>query len=389
MKIAVFHHFLDNIGGAEIVTLTLARELNADVYTTNIDPEKIIKMGFIDVLPRIKSIGKVPIKAPFRHQVTFWKFRRLNLKDKYDFYVIAGDWAVSGAVNNKPNLWYIHSPLNELWQWKDYVKQTILKKWQRPIYDVWVVINRFLSLKYSEHANIWVCNSKNTQGRVNKFYKHDAVVINPPTDTTKYKNNFDAGYWLSVNRLTAAKRIEIQLQAFKKLEGKKLVIVGSYEKGARQFEEYKEKTKGILGDSDVEPGKEVNLARKSEVEIIHWADDVELKRLYAECTGFITTAMDEDFGMTVVEAMASGKPVIAPNEGGYKESVADGETGILINDIDADKLAKAIETIENNLKENPDRYIKACQDRAKQFDVKVFIEKIKNEIDDYFKNIQK
>jgi len=46
MKIAIFHNFLDNIGGAELVTLILARELNADIYTTNIDYEKIKKMGF-------------------------------------------------------------------------------------------------------------------------------------------------------------------------------------------------------------------------------------------------------------------------------------------------------------------------------------------------------
>ena len=76
-KIAVFNHFLDNIGGAEIVTLILARELAADVYTTNIDREKIKKMGFEDILPRIYSIGKVPINPPFKQQMAFLKFRFL------------------------------------------------------------------------------------------------------------------------------------------------------------------------------------------------------------------------------------------------------------------------------------------------------------------------
>ena len=111
MKIAIFHNFLDNIGGAEIVTLTLARELNADVYTTNIDYDKIKKMGFENIV--IKSIGKIPINAPFRQQMALWRFRRLKLKN-YDFYIIAGDWAISGAVNNKPNLWYVHSPIREI-----------------------------------------------------------------------------------------------------------------------------------------------------------------------------------------------------------------------------------------------------------------------------------
>ena len=74
MKIAIFHNFLDNIGGAEIVGLTLAREFDADIYTTNIDKEKIIKMGFEDVLPRLYSIGKVPINAPLRQQFVLWRF---------------------------------------------------------------------------------------------------------------------------------------------------------------------------------------------------------------------------------------------------------------------------------------------------------------------------
>ena len=101
-RIAIFHNYLDNIGGAEIVGLTLARELKADVYTTNIDKEKIKKMGFNDV--NIISIGNIPINAPFRQQLAFLRFRLLNLKNKYDFYIIDGDWAMSGAVKNHPNL---------------------------------------------------------------------------------------------------------------------------------------------------------------------------------------------------------------------------------------------------------------------------------------------
>ena len=112
-KIAIFHNFMDNIGGAERVGLILARELKADFYTTNIDEEKIKKMGFSNI--KLKSIGKVPINAPFRQQIALWRFRLLNLKNKYDYYIIDGDWAMSGAVKNKPNLWYVHSPIREIW----------------------------------------------------------------------------------------------------------------------------------------------------------------------------------------------------------------------------------------------------------------------------------
>ncbi len=71
--------------------------------------------------------------------------------------------------------------------------------------------------------------------------------------------------------------------------------------------------------------------------------------------------------------MASGKPVIAPNEGGYKETIIDGVTGNLIDDIDVDKLVKAIREIGKN----PESYKDACLQRAKNFDTKVFIKKIK------------
>ena len=361
IKIAIFHNFMDNIGGAEIVTLILARELSADIYTTNINEEMIIKMGFNDVIPKIYSLGKIPKNAPWRHQFAFWKFRKLNLGNKYDFYIIAGDWAMSGAVNNKPNLWYIHSPLNELWHWRKYARENLMQKWKRPLFDIWVYLNQKLSLSYSKHVSIWVCNSKNTENRVRKYYNKEATIINPPIDTSLYEYRPHKNYWLSVNRLLNHKRVDLQIKAFKELPNEKLIIVGSYEKGANQFEAYR---------------KYIESIKPENVEIINWVDDKKLKELYSECKGFITTARDEDFGMTVVEAMASGKPVIAPNEGGYKESIINNETGLLIDNIEVEILIEAIRKININ----PEKFKNACLTQAKKFDTKIFIGKIKKEI---------
>lgn len=364
-KIAIFHNFMDNIGGAEMVTLFLAKNLDADIYTTNIDEEKIRSMGFEDLIPKIKSLGKIPKMAPFRHQLALYKFRRLNLGNKYDFYIISGDWAMSGAVNNKPNMWYVHSPLNELWAFKDYIRTNVLTWWKKPIFDIWVLFNRALTKKYAKHIGSWVCNSENTKLRIKRYYGADALVINPPVDISKHVNGKAENFWLSVNRLITHKRIEIQMKAFAKFPSERLVLVGSYEMGTKQFEDYKKNIESI------KPGN---------VEIMSWVPAEKLLLLYNTCKGFITTARDEDFGMTPVEAMASGKPVIAPNEGGYKETVLHGTTGLLIDNLDANSLAQAIQKIKMELDARPEKYKDACMKQARKFDVSEFVRKIKAEI---------
>ncbi len=394
MKIAIFHNFMDNIGGAEMVALAMARGLNADIYTTSLDYEKIKAMGYEDVIPRITSVGRVPKMAPFRQQLALWKMRGIdanrllqkknkkNPTEKYDFFIIAGDWAVGAAVNNKPNLWYVHSPLNELWHFNSWIRKTLLSPWKRPLFDIFTLVNRLLTKVYAKHVDIWVTNSRNVQARTKKYYGKDSVVINPPVIMSKSEWQPDKGYWLSVNRLFSHKRVEIQMKAMELLPEERLIIVGSYEKGAAQFESYVKKI------FDMKPPN---------VEIRHWVDDAELRKLYSECKGFITTAKDEDFGMTPIEAMACGKPVIASNEGGYPETIIDNSTGVLVNYVDAssedlvslDKnsnvLINAIRKISNEISCNPDMYIQACLDRAKEFDVSVFIQKIRKHIEEYQK----
>lgn len=355
---------MDNIGGAEIVVLALAQELEADIYTTNYSLEKIQKMGFDTSKIKIYSIGKIPLNAPFRQQMALARFRHLNLKNKYDLYIIAGDWALSGAVNNKPNLWYVHSPIREIWDFYERIRNLLTAWYKRPIYDAWVKYNRYLNKKHIKHAQKIICNSKNTQKRLKKFLNRDSIVINPPIETKKFKNKKTQDYWLSVNRLFVHKRVDIQTKAFENLPNENLIIVGSYEK-ARYFTKH---------------ANYIKKTKPTNVKILSFVDQEELLELYSHCKGFITSAKDEDFGMTPIEAMACGKPVIAPNEGGYKESIINNKTGILINDITPDKLAKAIKKMSEELKIKPNKYKKACLKQAKKFSTENFIKKIKREI---------
>lgn len=358
MKTAIFHNYMDNIGGAERVGLTLARELNGDMYSTAVNQDAISNMGF-DV--KVKSIGWIPVNAPLRQQMALWRFRKFNLRRRYDYYIIDGDWAMSGAVNNKPNMWYVHSPIREIWDLYEYTRKHNVPFYAKQIFDLWIYFNRYLNRKYVKHVGKIVCNSINTQNRIRRYLKRDAVVINPPIETEQFHFKKSGDYWLSVNRLITHKRVELQMKAFSKLLDEKLIVVGCFEK-SRHFTEYAKYIKRIKPDN---------------VTLLKSVPFNELVELYANCKGFITTSKNEDFGMTPIEAMASGKPAIAPNEGGYKESIIDDATGRLIDDIDAEKLIKAIKEVGKE----PLRYKKECLKQAKKFDVKVFIKKIKREIE--------
>ena len=157
-----------------------------------------------------------------------------------------------------------------------------------------------------------------------------------------------------------------QLNTFKRLPQENLIIVGSYEK-SKHFSDYASK---VLKN------------KPNNVKILSWVDQKELIKLYSECKGFITTSKDEDFGMNVIEAMASGKPIIAPNEGGYKETIIHNKTGILLNDIDTTKLTNAIKQLSKQLEKqkNIQTFKKQCQTQSKKFDTKIFIKKIKQQI---------
>ena len=107
------------------------------------------------------------------------------------------------------------------------------------------------------------------------------------------------------------------------------------------------------------------------VELLGSVSEDKLLELYSSCRGLITTAMDEDFGMTPVEAMAAGKQVVAVREGGYLESVLDGETGIFVNP-EVNEMVRAINTVSKH----PDFCKSKCIERAKMFDKSLFVEKI-------------
>jgi glycosyltransferase involved in cell wall biosynthesis len=198
------------------------------------------------------------------------------------------------------------------------------------------------------------------QSRILKYHNRDAEIIYPPVDTSLYRFREYGAFWLSVNRLYPEKQIDLQIESFSTMPEFKLLIVGSYAKG----------------DHSTNYAKKIQNTIPPNVKFLGELNDSKLLDLYAHCRGLICTALDEDFGLTPLEAMASGKPVVAVDSGGFPETVTP-STGMLVQP-DVISIATAI----RHISKDPAQYHNACIARAKEFDIIVFEKKIRRLVDD-------
>lgn len=359
MKICVFHDYFGAIGGGEKVVLSISKLFDATIVTTDI---YALPAEFRD---RTISLGETIKIPPIKQIDASFKFYFSDFQD-YDFYIFSGNWAIFAAGKHKPNLFYCHTPTRAFYDlYDEYLRnRNILTK---PTFILWVKLHKTWTERILREVNKFVCNSENTKLRCKKYWGVEADVIYPPVDTSKFKFKSYGDFWLSVNRLYPEKRIELQLEVFRRLPNEKLFVVGGFSKGDHA-EKYAKKL--------------IKIAPKN-VKFLGSVSEDELIELYAECKGLLCTAKDEDFGLTPVEAMASGKPVVAVNEGGYKESVINNKTGYLVN-------PNVLEIIDamKKVSENPERFRENCLERAKEFDISKFYIKIENILSEIYQKFQ-
>ena len=330
--------------------LTLARHLGADIITTEVNRSLIACMGFDDV--NVISLGDLVKVMPLKQIQATLKFAACDFRGKYDFFIFSGNWAHHASRKHRPNLMYCYTPVRVFYDQRD----SIIASRKNPLVKLaiiaWTAVHGRSDRKSISRVERMATTSKNTARRIEKYYGRSATVVYPPCDTARYHDGGDGGYWLSVNRLYPEKRIDVQLEAFEKLPEERLVIVGNCGNG----------------DHSVAYARRLKATLPPNVTLLSDLPEEKLIEYYSRCRGVISTSVDEDFGMTAIEAMASGKPVIAPKEGGYVESVVDGKTGMLI-DCTPEALANAVRSIS----QNPSKYGDACTARAKEFDVRVFL----------------
>jgi glycosyltransferase involved in cell wall biosynthesis len=334
------------IGGAERFLIDIAKALDATIVTPG--SENAIDKTYKTDGTKFEFLNKKLPNEPLKQIMGSRLYKRLKLD--YDFYISTDDMSMHFLSGDVPHLYYVFTPRRAFYDMYYNVMST-KHGLKSLIYSIGIWIFRNHDQRFvKKHIKNMACISNNVRNRIQKAYLRDAEVVYPCIDTTKYTYKPQKNYWLSVNRVDKWKRVNLQVEAFRHMPDTKLVIVGT-----------------VYSDM-----QHIVDSSPDNVEFRGMVPEHELIGLYSECTGHITTATDEDFGITPLEAMASGKPVVASKEGGYLETVIDGHTGILVAP-SVNEIINAVRTVSTN----PEAYLEACKQRSLKFDCVVFKENIR------------
>lgn len=357
LKIAIVVEELTQLGGAErILDCLLELFPKSPIYTLVWDKEKTLhRYDKFNVRPSF--IQKLPFGIKHYKWYLPWMAKAVESLDLrgYDIIVSITSALVKGVKTSPSQLHicYCNTPTRYLWVDSDeYVKNAPIPIFVRPLMP-WIIRNlRKWDIVASKRPDYFIANSKNVQQRIKKYYNRDSDIIYPTVDTTKFHPAKKENYFLLVSRLEPYKKVELVLAAFKNLN-ENLKIVG----GGSRYQEMK----------NYHLPNVAFLGRKS---------DQELAKLYAAAKALIFP-QEEDFGLTPIEAMVAGTPVIAYGKGGVLETVVPGQTGEFFVPQTAEALAKVIKNFR------VDKYKKEdLQNQAAKFDHQVF----KTQILEYIKS---
>jgi len=323
MRAAIIHYWLLNMRGGEKVVEALCRMLpEADLFTLFYDPERVSETIRAR---RVMASYLNPLRRHYRSLLPLMPMalESFDLRG-YDLIVSSESGPAKGvlAPSTARHVCYCHTPMRYLWDlYPAYRNEWTASAWKRTLMAPLTNYLRVWDYSTAARVDEFVANSANVARRIWKTYRREARVIYPPVDVESFYWKEPEDYYLIVSELVAYKRIDAAVSAFSK-DGRRLRIVG-------QGPEYQALRRMARGN----------------VEFCGRVTDVELRELYARSRALLLPG-EEDFGMTPVEALASGKPVIALGRGGALESVPlTDPVGGLMYDAPED-LAKAIEQFE-------------------------------------------
>jgi glycosyltransferase involved in cell wall biosynthesis len=247
----------------------------------------------------------------------------LDLSD-FDLIISSTSGYAKGVKKKKGalHICYCHTPMRWVWRYDDYAAREQFGLVSRMLLPPLLSGLKRWDLRAAQRPDVYIANSEVTAGRIKAFYNRDAVVIPPPIDVDRFSaDEPDEDFYLLLSRLSPYKRLDLAIEACKKLE-RPLVVIG--DGPARKA------LQEIAGPRTIFLGRQ--------------PDEVVAK--YAgRCRALIFPG-EEDFGMTPLEVNAAGRPVIAYGGGGASETVVDGETGVFFQSQTTEDVVKAIEEFE-------------------------------------------
>jgi glycosyltransferase involved in cell wall biosynthesis len=323
MRAAIIHYWLLNMRGGEKVVEALCRMLpEADLFTLFYDPERVSETIRAR---RVTASYLNPLRRHYRSLLPLMPMALENFDLRgYDLIVSSESGPAKGvlAPSTARHVCYCHTPMRYLWDlYPAYRNEWTASAWKRAAMAPLANYLRLWDYSTAARVDEFVANSANVARRIWKTYRREARVIYPPVDVESFYWKEPEDYYLIVSELVAYKRIDAAVRAFSK-NGRRLRVVG-------QGPEY---------------GELRGMARGN-VEFCGRVSDEELRELYARSRALLLPG-EEDFGMTPVEALASGKPVIALGRGGALESVplTDPVGGVMYDSPEG--LGEAIEEFE-------------------------------------------
>jgi glycosyltransferase involved in cell wall biosynthesis len=325
---------LNSYGGAERVILEIAKKFNPKIYATEYEKDKTFPdFGEFDIKVIRPSILSRPTRVFLRMErdirvrtIVHSGFALLNhkIRENYDVlnaHLTPGNWIRN---RNERVCWFCHGPtpsfdtsrlMLNMTSKDASVVERMVRKTGYPVY-------RAIELPIVKKIEKICTCSNNTKQKIAKYLgRDDAQIIHPGLNPEDFSCTEYGKFFLYVSRIVPEKRIEFAINAFKKFNkgrGWKLVIAGFLSRNPRNVE-YLATLRSIA---------DANIAFETAL------DEKRLKFLLSGCYAMLFSPMDEDWGIVVIEAMASLKPVISANVGGPRESIVNGKTGFLVNSPD-------------------------------------------------------
>lgn len=328
LKVALVHDWLVGRGGGERVLYDIHTLFpDAPIYTLVYDQDKApewckecdIRTTYIQKWPGAKSHHKLLLSF----MPKAWEALDLT---EHDLVISCCASCCKGVITRPDALHvcYSFSPTRYVWDlYYDYLENTnAIKRFfmKRMIHKV-----RLWDFQAAQRVDHFAADSNFVGSRIKKYYRRDFTTIYPGTRINEYPiTEMPDDYYLVVARFVRYKRVDLAIEACNQLK-KRLVVIGS---GGEE----EERLKKLAGDT---------------VEFLGRVSDEEMERYYSRAKAFLFPGI-EDYGITPVEAMSAGVPVLAFGKGGALETVQDGKTGLYFHDQTVSGLVHCIEEFERN-----------------------------------------